>query len=97
MHKTIQICSQNDYQYITNFEWYVTVLVELAQVRRRSFELACQSDLYFDGFTFIFQVTHGSKHGPLIASQMMDVTIRVESIRTFSVKQMSLLLQVCFF
>jgi len=69
MHKTIQICSQNDYQYITNFEWYVTVLVELAQV------------------------THGSKHGPLIASQMMDVTIRVESIRTFAVKQMSLLLQ----
>ena len=41
------------------------------------------------------QATHGSKHGPLIASQMMDVTIRVESIRTFAVKQMSLLLQVC--
>merc|ERR1712029_620162 len=39
------------------------------------------------------QVTHGSKHGPLIASQMMDVTIRVESIRSFSVSQMSLLLQ----
>ena len=40
-----------------------------------------------------FQVTHGSKHGSLIASQMMDVTIRVESIRSFAVRQMSLLLQ----
>ena len=35
----------------------------------------------------------GSKHGSLIASQMMDVTIRVDSIRAFSVRQMSLLLQ----
>ena len=68
MHKTIQLCSQNDYQYITNFEWYVSVLVELAQI-------------------------DGSKHCLLIASQMMDVTIRVESIRSFSVKQMSILLE----
>ena len=57
-----------DYQFISNFEWYVSVLVELAQI-------------------------DGSKHGSLIASQMMDVTIRVDSIRAFSVRQMSLLLQ----
>jgi AP-3 complex subunit delta-1 len=57
-----------DYQFISNFEWYVSVLVELAQI-------------------------DGSKHGSLIASQMMDVTIRVDSIRSFSVRQMSLLLQ----
>ena len=57
-----------DYQFISNFEWYVSVLVELAQI-------------------------DGSKHGSLIASQLMDVTIRVESIRSFSVRQMSLLLQ----
>lgn len=30
--KIILICSQNNYQFITNFEWYVTVLVELAQM-----------------------------------------------------------------
>ena len=35
----------------------------------------------------------GSKHGSLIASQMMDVTIRVESIRAFSVRQMALLIE----
>jgi len=30
--KIIQICSQNDYQHISNFEWYVSVLVELSQM-----------------------------------------------------------------
>ena len=30
MEKIVRICSQNDYQYVTSFEWYVSVLVELA-------------------------------------------------------------------
>ncbi|UXI20311.1 hypothetical protein NH340_JMT06254 [Sarcoptes scabiei] len=30
--KIIEICSQNDYQYIANFEWYLSVLIELARV-----------------------------------------------------------------
>ena len=32
----LEICSQNDYQYISNFEWYVSVLVELSQVKASS-------------------------------------------------------------
>ncbi|XP_049824331.1 AP-3 complex subunit delta-1 isoform X2 [Aethina tumida] len=32
LSKIILICSQNNYQFITNFEWYVTVLVETAQL-----------------------------------------------------------------
>nr|XP_022908509.1 AP-3 complex subunit delta [Onthophagus taurus] len=32
LSKIILICSQNNYQFIVNFEWYVTVLVELAQM-----------------------------------------------------------------
>ncbi|XP_065166579.1 AP-3 complex subunit delta isoform X2 [Atheta coriaria] len=32
LSKIIQICAQNNYHFITNFEWYVTVLVELAQM-----------------------------------------------------------------
>ena len=31
MDKIIQICSQNDFQHISNFEWYITVLVELSR------------------------------------------------------------------
>jgi AP-3 complex subunit delta-1 len=30
--KIIDICSQNNYQYVTNFEWYVSVLVELTRM-----------------------------------------------------------------
>ncbi|KAI2803527.1 hypothetical protein RDWZM_001526 [Blomia tropicalis] len=30
--KLIDICSQNDYQFIVNFEWYLSVLIELARV-----------------------------------------------------------------
>ncbi|XP_018015411.1 AP-3 complex subunit delta-1 isoform X2 [Hyalella azteca] len=32
LQKIIQICSQNNYQYITNFEWYISVLVELCRM-----------------------------------------------------------------
>lgn len=30
--KIIEICSQNDYAFISNFEWYISVLVDLSQV-----------------------------------------------------------------
>lgn len=62
--KVIEICSQESYQHVTNFEWYLTVLVELIQLEA------------------------GSKHGSIIAEQILDVTIRVESVRKFSVNEM---------
>lgn len=30
--RIISICSHKNYQYITNFEWYISVLVELTKV-----------------------------------------------------------------
>ncbi|KAJ8378563.1 hypothetical protein AAFF_G00238680 [Aldrovandia affinis] len=65
--KIIDICSQSNYQYITNFEWYVSILVELTRLE-------------------------GTRHGHLIASQMLDVSIRVKAIRAFAVAQMATLL-----
>nr|XP_006815142.1 PREDICTED: AP-3 complex subunit delta-1-like [Saccoglossus kowalevskii] len=67
LSKIIQICSQSNYQYITNFEWYVSILVELTKIE-------------------------GTRHGKLIASQMLDVAIRVKAIRHFAVSQMAQLL-----
>nr|CAD7586612.1 unnamed protein product [Timema genevievae] len=72
LSKIIQICSQNNYQYITNFEWYVSVLVELTRME-------------------------GSQHGCLVATQMLDVAIRVQAIRQFAVQQMALLLDNAHF
>ncbi|KPP70590.1 hypothetical protein Z043_110569, partial [Scleropages formosus] len=65
--KIIDICSQSNYQYITNFEWYISILVELTRLE-------------------------GTRHGHLIASQMLDVAIRVKAIRGFAVLQMATLL-----
>ncbi|PAV90505.1 hypothetical protein WR25_27155 [Diploscapter pachys] len=68
LSRIVGICSYNNYQYITNFEWYISVLVELTKVE-------------------------GTKHGAKIAEQIQDVTVRVESIRHFSVSQMALLVE----
>ncbi|XP_058513755.1 AP-3 complex subunit delta-1 [Ochotona princeps] len=65
--KIIDICSQSNYQHITNFEWYISILVELTRLE-------------------------GTRHGHLIAAQMLDVAIRVKAIRKFAVAQMSVLL-----
>lgn len=66
--KLVLICSQNSYHFVTSFEWYVSVLVELSRVE-------------------------GSRHGTLVADQMIDVAVRVPTVRRFTVSQMALLLQ----
>ncbi|KAL5022862.1 hypothetical protein ScPMuIL_002017 [Solemya velum] len=68
LSKIIEICSQSNYQYVVNFEWYVSILVELTRME-------------------------GTRHGRLIASQMLDVAIRVQAIRQFAVSQMAILLE----
>uniref|UniRef100_A0A0N4ZAI7 AP-3 complex subunit delta n=1 Tax=Parastrongyloides trichosuri TaxID=131310 RepID=A0A0N4ZAI7_PARTI len=68
LSRIISICSYNNYQYISNFEWYISVLVELTKVE-------------------------GADHGKLIAEQIQDVSVRVQSIRHFSVSQMALLVE----
>lgn len=68
LSKIIQICSQNNYQFVTYFEWYISVLVELTKME-------------------------GTKHGPLVATQLLDVAIRVQAIRKYAVQQCALLLE----
>uniref|UniRef100_A0A6B2EN73 AP-3 complex subunit delta n=1 Tax=Phlebotomus kandelakii TaxID=1109342 RepID=A0A6B2EN73_9DIPT len=68
LFKVIEICSQGSYQYVTNFEWYLTVLVELIQLEANS------------------------KHGSVIATQLLDVAIRVQAVREFAVTEMASLL-----
>ena len=65
--KIIHMCSQEHYQFVTNFEWYIQVLVQLTRVE-------------------------STRHGKLLANQLMDVAIRVKVIRPFATKQMAGLL-----
>uniref|UniRef100_A0A915N6C3 AP-3 complex subunit delta domain-containing protein n=1 Tax=Meloidogyne javanica TaxID=6303 RepID=A0A915N6C3_MELJA len=68
LRQIVAICSHDNYKYITNFEWYISVLVELTKVE-------------------------GTKYGVLIAEQLQDVAVRVQSVRHFAVSQMVLLVQ----
>ena len=68
LFKVIEICSQGSYQFVTNFEWYLVVLVELIQLEANS------------------------RHGAVIATQLLDVAIRVQAVRAFAVKEMTTLL-----
>lgn len=67
--KIIFICSQETYQHITSFEWYMQVLVDLTRVE-------------------------GTKHGKLIAGQLMDVAIRVKAVRPTATKMLVSLLSL---
>lgn len=67
--KIIEICSRNNFHFITNFEWYLTVLAELTRI---------------DGT---------SRHGSMVSSQILDVAIRVKTIRPFAAVKMASILQ----
>src|SRR3954468_17020146 len=63
INRIIYVCSQNSYSNITNFEWYIAVLVDLTYVG-------------------------GVKVGEMLAQQIMDVGVRVKSVRQYCVKTM---------
>ncbi|ORZ00266.1 adaptin N terminal region-domain-containing protein [Syncephalastrum racemosum] len=67
INRIVFICSQNQYRNISNFDWYITVLVGLAHVS-------------------------GVNVGETLTNQLMDVSVRVKSVRPFAVQQMSRLL-----
>ncbi|VDM33901.1 unnamed protein product [Hydatigera taeniaeformis] len=64
----VRICSQGNYQYVLSFEWYISVLLELAQLNI-------------------------SRNGELLANQLLDVAVRVASVRPFAVSQMAIFLR----
>jgi AP-3 complex subunit delta-1 len=68
INRIVFMCSQNHYHHVTDFEWYITVLV---------------------GITY----AAGVNVGDVLTNQLMDVSVRVKSVREFSVKQMYRLLQ----
>lgn len=90
LYKVIEICSQGSYQYVTNFEWYLTVLVELIQLESGSKHgtLSKIVEVWPDNFHFDQCFT-----GSVIATQLLDVAIRVQAVRSFAVNEMTSLLE----
>lgn len=61
--KIMFMCSRDKYAQMTDFSWYISILVKLSYVQDTS-------------------------HGDLIASQIMDVSMRVLPVRVYAVRQM---------
>uniref|UniRef100_A0AC35UGR7 Adaptin_N domain-containing protein n=1 Tax=Rhabditophanes sp. KR3021 TaxID=114890 RepID=A0AC35UGR7_9BILA len=91
LSRITSICSYNNYAYITQFEWYISVLVELTKV-----ESANHGKLMHGQHSKSNSTKGGSGDittGQLISEQIQDVSVRVQSIRHFSVSQMALLVE----
>lgn len=85
--KIIDICSQDNYHFITSFEWSDLLFYFIKKLLSRlSFVFR-----YVSVLVELARV-EGMKHGPLLAHQMLDVAVRVQAIRPFAVSQMALLL-----
>jgi AP-3 complex subunit delta-1 len=63
IEKIVEMCSQNAYAYVVNFEWYTAVLIDLARVT-------------------------GVQVGDLLADQLIDVAVRVKSVRSYITNMM---------
>lgn len=89
--KIIDICSQSNYQHITNFEWCVPTAQGTRDQPPGGHVSVTPSYRYI---SILVELTRleGTRHGHLIAAQMLDVAIRVKAIRKFAVSQMSVLL-----
>ncbi len=60
--RIILVCSRDKYAYLSDFVWYLNVLVQLARLRG------------------------AQKHGALLASQLVDITMRVRPVRAFAAR-----------
>lgn len=69
INQLIATCSQDNYSFISDFEWYISTLVDLSHLRGLTWEL-----------------------GSMISDHLIDVAIRVDSLRLFAVNKMRLLL-----
>ena len=87
--KIIEICSSDKYSLLTDFVWYMDVLVILALTK------GIENTSSGGGQSFGRRQFKGHHDlGPLISGQILDITLRVLPVRTYAVRRMiSVLLQ----
>ena len=80
----VNTCSQDTYEFVSDFEWYLSMLLDLSMLRgerhvKRSF-IAC---MLADRMELA-----GLNTGTLISDQLMDIAVRVEVIRPFAFERL---------
>lgn len=70
IERIIFMCNQKNYSFVTDFEWYTQILVDLTHFEGASVENAAR-----------------------IVSQLLDVAVRVDGVREYTVQCMSALIR----
>ncbi len=94
--KIIDICSSEKYALLSDFAWYMDVLVILARTKgiENSSNVSSTRNQNQNQSGGQRQRKHNRELGPLISGQITDVTLRVLPVRAYAVRRMiSVLLQ----
>lgn len=83
----LRVCAQATYGLVTNFQWYLDVLVELAHL---ALGLGAEGGAGEEG---VLGGGSGVSVGTKVRDQLVDVTARVKAIRPYAVQKMASLLE----
>lgn len=95
--RILQVCSMNKYENIHDFDWYIHVLVQLARVPGNTAALVDASlssssfELQSSGKTPApnsLEELRRRSHGVEVARQLIDIAVRVKSVRSVMVENM---------
>lgn len=95
--RILHVCSANKYENIHDFDWYIHVLVQLARVPGISgAAVEAQQNLSASGNSVAgaapkigsYEMTRTRSHGIEVARQLLDIAVRVKSVRSVMVENM---------
>lgn len=93
--RILHVCSVNKYENIHDFDWYIHVLVQLARVPGISgAAVEAQQTLSASGSSVAapkigsYEMTRTRSHGIEVARQLLDIAVRVKSVRSVMVENM---------
>lgn len=94
--RILHVCSVNKYENIHDFDWYIHVLVQLARVPGISgAAVEAQQNLSSSGNSVAaipkvgsYEMTRTRSHGIEVARQLLDIAVRVKSVRSVMVENM---------
>lgn len=90
--RILHVCSVNKYENIHDFDWYIHVLVQLARVPSGSGG-GSSAAIYTDSPTRSSMLVNGeANHGVEVSRQLVDIAVRVKSVRSVLVDNMIALL-----
>uniref|UniRef100_K3WSH4 AP-3 complex subunit delta n=1 Tax=Globisporangium ultimum (strain ATCC 200006 / CBS 805.95 / DAOM BR144) TaxID=431595 RepID=K3WSH4_GLOUD len=92
--RILHVCSINKYENIHDFDWYIHVLVQLARVPGISANVGVEASSLSSSSSSnsakvgSYEDTRTRSHGIEVARQLLDIAVRVKSVRSVMVENM---------